>query len=232
MRARWPDSWARPRWFEFVPEVATAAVLTGFAATEPHAAASAFRSAKALTLMAAVAVAWLALRALTFASLRRPLLRTIPFFIGAFAIVRVVVFPAYDDHAVIETLAVTPASSVPATPAVPGTDPVIIRRGELSGIDHRATGTVNVYARSNGRFVVGLEEFDIQPGPAYAVYVVPGADRRDHDHGARLASLRGNRGTQFYETPPAVDLRTGEWTVLVWCETFDVPVAHSTPSLS
>jgi hypothetical protein len=88
---------------------------------------------------------------------------------------------------------------------------------------------VNIYRLSTGALVVGLEEFDIQPGPAYVVYVVPGSGRRDLDGGTRLSGLRGNRGTQFYDIPEGVDLGNDPWTVLVWCETFDVPVAHATP---
>jgi hypothetical protein len=78
--------------------------------------------------------------------------------------------------------------------------------------------------------VVGLEEIDIQPGPDYDVYVVPGAGREDIDDGLRLDDLRGNRGTQYYEVPAGTSLTPGAWTVLVWCETFDVPVAGATPA--
>ena len=79
---------------------------------------------------------------------------------------------------------------------------------------------------------LGLESIDIQPGPAYALYLVPGSGRDDPDGGTRLAALRGNRGTQFYDAPPSLDLTTGAWTVLVWCETFDVPVAHTRDGLA
>ena len=45
-----------------------------------------------------------------------------------------------------------------------------------------------------------------------------------------LGDLRGNRGTQFYDVPAGADLENGPWTVLVWCQTFAVPVAGATPS--
>jgi len=97
------------------------------------------------------------------------------------------------------------------------------------GIDHRASGTVSIYRAPDGTHIVGLEMFDIQPGPNYDVYVVPGADRADRDGGARLDDLRGNRGTQYYRVPPGIDVGDGEWTVLIWCQTFGVPVANATP---
>ena len=99
----------------------------------------------------------------------------------------------------------------------------------LEGIDHRAAGTVNVYRRADGSHVVGLEDIDVQPGPDYDVYVVPGADRQDLGDARRLDDLRGNRGTQFYDVAGDADLGGGPWTVLIWCETFSVPIANATP---
>jgi hypothetical protein len=98
------------------------------------------------------------------------------------------------------------------------------------GIDHRASGTVAIYRQPDGRYVVGLEDIDIQPGPDYDLYIVPGEDREDTQGGARLGDLRGNKGTQYYEVPAGLDLENGSWTVLVWCQTFAVPVAGSTPA--
>ena len=127
------------------------------------------------------------------------------------------------------------AAMPPSTTAAPTTtttvpaDPVRLRSGQFMGIDHRASGTVSIYRSPDGRYVVGLEEFDIQPGPDYDVYVVPGANRADQDGGARLDDLRGNRGTQYYEVPADIDVVSGEWTVLIWCQTFGVPVANATP---
>ena len=124
--------------------------------------------------------------------------------------------------------AAPPAVTVPPSTAPSG--PVLLRSGSFEGIDHRAAGTVNVYRNVDGSSVVGLEDIDIQPGPDYDVYVVPGGDRDNTRDGVRLDDLRGNIGTQFYVVPADVDLDTGEWTVLVWCETFGVPIANSTPT--
>jgi hypothetical protein len=122
----------------------------------------------------------------------------------------------------------TPPTTAPMTTTAP-TDPVRLRSGLFMGIDHRASGTVSIYRTPDGTHVVGLEAFDIQPGPDYDVYVVPGADRADRDGGARLDDLRGNRGTQYYNVPADVDVGNGDWTVLIWCQTFGVPVANATP---
>ena len=129
--------------------------------------------------------------------------------------------------------AAAPTTAAPASPvtttAAPA-QPVRLAVGSFRGVDHRASGTVALYQRADGRFVVGLEDFDIQPGPDYDVYLVPGADKEDRGDGTRLDDLRGNRGTQFYDVPPGIDLARGTWTVLVWCQTFAVPVATATPS--
>jgi hypothetical protein len=105
-----------------------------------------------------------------------------------------------------------------------------VRSSAFRGIDHRARGTVNVYRRVDGRHVIGLEDFDIQPGPDYDVYVVPGDDRTNRDDGTRIDDLRGNAGTQYYDVPAGLDLETGPFTVLIWCQTFGVPVANATPA--
>jgi hypothetical protein len=146
--------------------------------------------------------------------------------------------PAAPDTAAPDTSA--PAATPPApaasvsSPTEPvttvATAPVRLRTGSFTGIDHRAEGTVNLYRQPDGSYVVGLEDIDIQPGPDYDVYVVPGADREGRDGATRLDDLRGNRGTQFYEVPAGLALEDGPWTVLVWCQTFGVPVANATPA--
>ena len=127
------------------------------------------------------------------------------------------------------TTAPTPTTSTTTTTTVPA-QPQLLAEGGIEGIDHRASGRATVYRAPDGSLVVGLEEIDIQPGPDYDVYVVPGGDRDDVDGGVRLDDLRGNIGTQFYVVAPGTDLTAGVWTVLVWCETFDVPIANATPS--
>jgi hypothetical protein len=126
----------------------------------------------------------------------------------------------------------TTTSSIPPIPAEASTatpEPVAVRSSAIHGIDHRASGTAVIYRQPDGTLLVGLENIDIQPGPDYDVYVVPGADQEGTDGGTRLDDLRGNKGTQYYPVPIGPDVATGQWTVLVWCQTFDVPVAGATP---
>ena len=225
--------WWRPRWYELAPEGVLAVGLTVFLIDETDAATSAFKSARAIALMVVVGIAWLAARALA-ARLSVPVAARLAVFgIAAAVVLAVVVLPAYDDDTVTETLETSaPASpSGPAaTAAEPPAQPARIRTGSFEGIDHRARGTVSIYRHSDGRHVVGLEDFDVQPGPDYDLYVVPGADRDDLDNAVRLDDLRGNRGTQFYDVPSGADVGSGPWTVLIWCQTFRVPIANATPA--
>jgi 4-amino-4-deoxy-L-arabinose transferase-like glycosyltransferase len=202
-----------------------------FALTEPHAAASGFKSTRAVVLMVTVAILWIVARLVLWAGVRWPAARLAVFAVAAAAILKVVVLPAYDNHTVTEALPVHVRNrdiSSPGAAAAPA-QPAKVKSAALRGIDHRASGTAALYVTPDGRVIVGLEQFDIQPGPAYVLYVVSGPERRDHDGGTRIEPLRGNKGTQFYDAPSSVDLTRGEWTVLVWCETFDVPVANATP---
>jgi hypothetical protein len=127
------------------------------------------------------------------------------------------------------TLSPPPATTMTTTSPTAAEEPVRLRSAPFTGIDHRASGTVSIYRAPDGRHVVGLETFDIQPGPDYDVYVVPGTDRHAPDDGVRLDDLRGNQGTQYYDVPTDVDVGDGAWTVLIWCQTFGVPVANATP---
>src|SRR3954447_5663146 len=176
------------RWWELIPDVLLVAGLAVFALTETPAATSAFGSTKAIVLMAVVTVAWVAGRLLLLRRTRWPALRLAVFSVAAPAILKVVVFPAYDDTTVVEALPVAvvvpspsstasaalPSQSAAVTPTTAGA-PAAIRRGALDGIDHRAVGTARLYRQADGTFTVGLEDIDIQPGPDYDVFVVPGS---------------------------------------------------------
>jgi hypothetical protein len=232
-----PGRKRRLRWYDLVPEAVLAAGLGLFLIDQTDAATSAFKSSRAIGMMAVAAAAWLVARALTTRLAVPPPVRLGIFGVAAAGILAVVVIPAYDDDTVVETFPVVAADPAPvagtspvlapATTAPAG--PTLLRRAAFEGIDHRAEGTVSIYRGPDGGFVVGLEEFDIQPGPDYDVYIVPGRDQHGKGGGNRLDDLRGNRGTQYYDVPAGIDIGSGVWTVLVWCQTFAVPVANATP---
>ncbi|MGH9039077.1 MAG: hypothetical protein ACRDZ3_02485 [Acidimicrobiia bacterium] len=90
---------------------------------------------------------------------------------AALATLAVVVLPGYDDDRLVETFpapvaatgAVPVGTPEPAGPAKPS-EPVTVGTASFMGIDHRAAGIINLYRHADGRHVVGLEDFDIQPG--------------------------------------------------------------------
>lgn len=106
---------------------------------------------------------------------------------------------------------------------------MLLATGSLTGIDHDATGTAALYRQPGGTFVVGLESIDVEPGPDYLVYLVPGADRSEPGDGIELDRLRGDQGTQYYPLPAGTDVVPGDWTVVIWCRAFAVPIANATP---
>jgi hypothetical protein len=219
------------RWWELLPEAALAVGLTVFLAQETDAATSAFESGRAIALMAVTAVGWVVARLVLQRFVRVAAVRVAVFAVAAAAVLAVVVLPAYDDTTVVEALPRrSAATAAVAEEALPAQAPARVGVASFRGVDHRAEGTVALYRHSDGTYVVGLEDIDIQPGPDYDVYVVPGADREDRDGGVRLDDLRGNKGTQYYDVPPEADLDSGAWTVLVWCQVFAVPIATATPA--
>lgn len=135
--------------------------------------------------------------------------------------------PAAPVVAPAETASPMPAPQ-PATTVPAG--PVQVTAGALRGIDHRATGSTGLYRLADGTAFVRLEDIDVQNGPDYIVYLVPGTDRRAPGAGVDLGALKANQGTQHYAVPAGTDLQTPH-TVLIWCRAFAVPVANSTQAL-
>ncbi len=87
---------------------------------------------------------------------------------------------------------------------------------------HWGKGKVSVYERA-----VFLEpDFEVGPGPAYHVYLVPKAsirsssDLKSVKH-VDLGGLRAFKGSQRYAIPAGVDLKDYP-SVIVWCEAFGV----------
>jgi len=125
--------------------------------------------------------------------------------------------------------ATPPSASPAARKASPSAAPVpAVRVSALRGIGHRASGTARLIPVAGGRYVVRLENLDIDDGPDFLVYLVPGVNRQSPDGGVQLAQLKGNRGNQNYPVPQGTTVK-GPRTVLIWCRIFAVPVAGATP---
>lgn len=90
---------------------------------------------------------------------------------------------------------------------------------------HWGRGKVSVYERT-----VFLEpDFEVGPGPAYHVYLVPKANVRDEAAVKDamyidLGRLRAFKGSQRYSIPAGVDLKNYP-SVVIWCERFGVLIS-------
>jgi hypothetical protein len=90
---------------------------------------------------------------------------------------------------------------------------------------HHGRGRVSVYERA-----VFLEpDFEVGPGPAYHVYLVPKASIRSSSDlkdvmFVDLGRLRAFKGSQRYSIPAGVDLAKYP-SVIIWCERFSVLIS-------
>jgi hypothetical protein len=90
---------------------------------------------------------------------------------------------------------------------------------------HWGKGAVSVY-----EVVVHLEpDFEVGPGPAFHVYLVPAREVRTSDdvEGTMfvdLGGLRSFKGSQNYRIPVGVDLKNYP-SLVIWCAEFDVLIS-------
>jgi len=117
--------WSRPRWYELLPELLLAAGLMFFLIDEPDAATSAFKSNRAVGLMAAAAVLWIAGRVVLARFLHARVARTALFGLAGLGVLAVVVVPAYLNETVVEAFPLTSApadaETIVPTPSSPPT---------------------------------------------------------------------------------------------------------------
>lgn len=126
----------------------------------------------------------------------------------------------------------TPDTAAPETTPTEPAEPVALGSGTFQGLTgHRGAGTATVYELPDGSRVLRLEDFDVSNGPDLEVHLVPGADVRGPGGGVQLADLKGNVGNQNYDVPADLEL-TGDWTILIWCESFTVEVANATATFA
>jgi hypothetical protein len=90
---------------------------------------------------------------------------------------------------------------------------------------HWGRGKVSIYQRT-----VFLEaDFEVGPGPAYHVYLVPAANIRTASPVkdamfVDLGGLRAFKGSQRYPIPAGVNLKDYP-SVVIWCERFSVLIS-------
>lgn len=90
---------------------------------------------------------------------------------------------------------------------------------------HWGRGKVSVYQRT-----VFLEaDFEVGPGPAFHVYLVPAPNIRNASQVkdtmfVDLGGLRAFKGSQRYAIPAGVDLKDYP-SVVIWCERFSVLIS-------
>ena len=121
----------------------------------------------------------------------------------------------------------TAATVVPPPTTAPPAAPVEVTRGTFRGIDHRASGTASIYRLPDGTAFVRLEDIDIQNGPDYVLYLVPGPDRERPGDGVSLGDLKANKGSQNYAIPAGTDLARYR-SVIIWCQSFPTVFAYAT----
>lgn len=104
----------------------------------------------------------------------------------------------------------------------------LLARGEFHGVRHGSAGEASVYRKPDGAFLLRLEPFRVDNGPALRLYLVALGDANDSESVAAaeridLGELRGNVGPQTYALPRGYDPRFA--SVVVWCERFSVNFA-------
>lgn len=151
------------------------------------------------------------------------------------AVFLAVVLPTVRESEVNEQLdvVVTAPGHSSATPGPsdaspsPGSAATVLAEGSLRKLDYRASGDVRLIELRDGRRIVRFEDFEVQPGPDYFVYLVPQADAEKPGGGVKLGRLKASKGNQNYRVPASAQLRQ-QLTVLIWCRSFAAPVANAT----
>ncbi len=112
---------------------------------------------------------------------------------------------------------------------MPEADPIKLLSGAFEGADsfHQGSGDVGAYVLDDGSQILRFDNLDVTNGPDLHVILSPvgSAEGRDDVMASGyvdLGSLKGNRGNQNYDIPPEVDLASGDWTVVIYCQPFHV----------
>ena len=137
--------------------------------------------------------------------------------------------PPTDESAGSDPAASSSSAPSPEPPPPPA-GPIEVATAQFVGIDHDAAGVARLIQLEDGSLLVRFEQFSVESGPDYDVYLVSGANVSVPDGGTLLGDLKGTIGDQNYEVPAGAIPAAGveAVTVLIWCEIFAVPVANAT----
>jgi hypothetical protein len=129
-----------------------------------------------------------------------------------------------------EATTAEPTTAAPTTAAPTTTEaaavPVELGSGAMQSLDYQATGTARLIRLEDDSLLVRFEGLDVENGPDYVVYLVPGTDQRAPGNGTALGDLQGNQGDQNYAVPAGTPA-DGPQTILIWCRSFAAPVANA-----
>jgi hypothetical protein len=105
----------------------------------------------------------------------------------------------------------------------------VLATGRFHSVAHETTGTATIHHLANGTKIVRLTEFETSNGPDVRVYLVAAKEAADNETVTQagfvdLGAMKGNKGNQNYEVPPAIDLSQYQ-SVTIWCRRFGVNFA-------
>jgi len=143
------------------------------------------------------------------------------------ALLLVLLAPSFRQRTLVEAVPAGPIAPVAAEESPPAETeaapvPAVTRQGELEGLGHAARGTVRVRTAGGVGDVV-FDDIDVEGTVEPSVHLVRAGGRTPAD-GLRLGALKAERGTFSYPLPTGTDLAQG-WSVLIWCDAFDTPIA-------
>ena len=137
--------------------------------------------------------------------------------------------PTASPRAVVTATAAAPVTAAPVVPRptaspTPSPKPVatLLSAGQLDGLGgHHASGRVALYRVGEGT-VLRFEDVAITGGAKPSVHLVPPGQHRP-EGGVALGALKAEHGSFSYAVPASVNGKA-TWTVLVWCQPYDVPI--------
>ncbi len=224
---------------QLLPAAAFVATFGVFAVDKNREARTVLGSGRGLLAVGGIVAGYVLVGVLLRRRTTRPWIAPVVLALVIVALAAWIVRPYYVDSTVNRRLVSGPVSEEPATPADAGATaetapgptaaagPVVVASGPLSGIDHRARGTVSLVRAGDGSLVVRLSDFDIEGVPDPRVYLLQG-DNVERPGGDDLGRLPGNKGAVLDIPVPAGSTAGRGWTVLIWCRAFSVPIANAT----